>query len=158
VLIIWEWSSKCIFAYNLILYLPCYYLFITFISCTCWVPTISVLNLAIFPLLLKLAAQKEKMDWNSSMRVLGYVLPRLPFLWSCEAFRYSVSLRDVVVFRDNIYVIIILYSRHLAICKHFWPYVWNNRSILGHTYDEYLVLLIKSGMTEVVLEPCQPLA
>jgi hypothetical protein len=26
----------------------------------------------------------------------------------------------------------------------------------GHTYDEYLVLLAKSAMTEVVLEPCQP--
>jgi hypothetical protein len=38
------------------------------ISWTCWVPTISLLNLPIFPLLLKPATQKEKMDWNSSMR------------------------------------------------------------------------------------------
>jgi hypothetical protein len=28
--------------------------------------------------------------------------------------------------------------------------------ILGHAYDEYLVLAQKSGMKEVVLEPCQP--
>jgi hypothetical protein len=35
---------------------------ISFISCTCRVPTISVLNLTIFPLLLKPVAQKEKMD------------------------------------------------------------------------------------------------
>jgi hypothetical protein len=26
----------------------------------------------------------------------------------------------------------------------------------GHTYDEYLVLLAKSDMTEVVPEPCEP--
>jgi hypothetical protein len=25
----------------------------------------------------------------------------------------------------------------------------------GHTYDEYMVLLAKSGMTEVVSESCQ---
>jgi hypothetical protein len=49
-------------------YLPCYYLYISFISYTYRVPTISVINLAIFPLLLKPAAQKVKMYWNSSIR------------------------------------------------------------------------------------------
>jgi hypothetical protein len=29
--------------------------------------------------------------------------------------------------------------------------------ILGHTYDEYLDVAQKLGMTEVVPEPCQPL-
>jgi hypothetical protein len=28
--------------------------------------------------------------------------------------------------------------------------------ILGHAYNEYLVLLAKSGMTEVVTEPYRP--
>jgi hypothetical protein len=43
-------------------------------------------------------------------RVLGYVLPRLPFLWSYGVFRCSVSLRVIIVFRDFTYVIIMLYS------------------------------------------------
>jgi hypothetical protein len=70
-----------------------------------------------FPLLLKPAAQKE-MDWNSSTRIsrLHVALVALVSLWV------------IVVFRDIIYVIIILYSWHLDICEHFWPYVWNNWS------------------------------
>jgi hypothetical protein len=60
-----------------------------------------------FPLLLKPAAQKEMMDWNSStrsyrLRVAPVVVPMV--LW-------SLPLRVVIVFRDTIYVIIIiLYS------------------------------------------------
>jgi hypothetical protein len=42
----------------------------------------------------------------------------------------------------------------LAICEHFMSVCGINYP--GHTCDEYLVLLAKSGMTEVVLEPCQP--
>jgi hypothetical protein len=61
------------------------------------------------------------------------VLPRLPFLWSYGVFRYSVPLRVVIVSRDITYVIIILYSWHLVICEHFWPYVWNNWSWVMHT-------------------------
>jgi hypothetical protein len=37
------------------------------------------------------------------------VSPRLPFLWCYGVFRYSVSLSVVLVFKDIIYVIIILY-------------------------------------------------
>jgi hypothetical protein len=59
-----------------------------------------------FPLLLKPAAQKEMMGWNSSMRssrlrVASVVIPVV--LW-------SLSLKIVIVFRDTIFVIIILYS------------------------------------------------
>jgi hypothetical protein len=43
-----------------------------------------------------------------------------------ESSTVSVSLRVAIVFRDITYVIIILYSWHLVICEHFWPYVWNN--------------------------------
>jgi hypothetical protein len=50
--------------------------------------------------------------WTRIFRfgVLGYLLPRLPFLWSYGVFRCSVSLRVIIVFRDITYVIIILYS------------------------------------------------
>jgi Holliday junction resolvase-like predicted endonuclease len=37
------------------------------------------------------------------------VLPRLPFLWCYGVFSCSISLRVVLVFKDIIYVIIILY-------------------------------------------------
>jgi hypothetical protein len=60
-------SRGCIFAYSLIPYLPCYYplhiiLFLHLLSTNhkCTQPCYS-------PLLLK-PAEKEKMDWNSSMR------------------------------------------------------------------------------------------
>jgi hypothetical protein len=75
-------------------YLPFYYLYISFISCTCLVPTISVLNLAIFPLLLNPPAQKEKMDWNYSMRSsrLRVALVAIPIvLWSLPLFRFVES-------------------------------------------------------------------
>jgi hypothetical protein len=59
-----------------------------------------------FPLLLNPAAYKEKMDWNSSMRSsrLRVALVAVPVvLW-------SLPLIVILVFRDLIYVIIILYS------------------------------------------------
>jgi hypothetical protein len=69
--------------------------------------------------------------------VLGYVLPRLPLLWSCGLFHCSISLRVIIVFRDIIYVIIILYPWHLDICEHFWPYVWNIWSWFWHTMSTW---------------------
>jgi hypothetical protein len=118
-------------------YLPCYYPYISFIYCTCWVPTISVLNLAIFALQLKPAAQKEKMDWNSSTRSsrLRVALVAVPVVYG--VFRCSILLRVIIVFRDIIYVIIILYSWHLVICELFWPYVWNNWSWGMHTMSTW---------------------
>jgi hypothetical protein len=83
------------------------------------------------------------------------MLPQLPFLWSYGVFCYSVSLRVIIVFRDITYVIIILYSWHLVICEHFWV-VCVEQLILGHAYDEYLVLAQKLGMTGVVSESYQP--
>jgi hypothetical protein len=47
-----------------------------------------------FPLLLKPAAQKEKMDWNSSMRSsrLRVALVAIPVvLWSLPLFRFTES-------------------------------------------------------------------
>jgi hypothetical protein len=63
-----------------------------------------------FSLLLKLAAQKEMMDWNSSTRSSRLrVAPSCLFLWCDGVFRCSVPLRVVLVNKDNISVIIILY-------------------------------------------------
>jgi hypothetical protein len=62
-----------------------------------------------FPLLLKPAAQKEKMDWNSLMRRSRLRVALVAVLWCYGVFRCSVSLRVVLVFKDIIYVIIILY-------------------------------------------------
>jgi hypothetical protein len=73
--------------------------------------------------------------WTRILRrgVLGYVLPRLSFLWCYGVFCCSVPLRVVIVFRDTIYVIIIiLYLWQLVICEPFWPYVWNNWSWVMH--------------------------
>jgi hypothetical protein len=96
---------RCISAYSFIivlsLLLPCIIiLFLHLLSTNhkCTQP-------CYFPLLLKPAAQKERMDWNSStrssrLRVALIVVPVV--LW-------SLSLRIIIVIRDTIYVIIILY-------------------------------------------------
>jgi hypothetical protein len=71
-------------------------------------------------------------------RVLGYVLPRLSFLWCYRVFRCSVPLRVIIVFRDTIYVIIIIfYSWDLVICESFYPYVWNNWSWVMHAMSTW---------------------
>jgi hypothetical protein len=105
--------------------------------CTSWVPTISVLDLTIFPGYSNLLLRRRR--WTRILRrgVLGYVLPWLTFLWSYGVFCCCISLRVVIVFRDIIYVIIILYSWHLVICEHFWPYVCNNWSWVLHTMSTW---------------------
>jgi hypothetical protein len=57
-------------------------------------------------------------------------------LWSLPPFHFE---RVVLVFRDIIYVINIPYSWHLVICEHFCS-ICVEQLILGHTYDEYMVL------------------
>jgi hypothetical protein len=101
--------------------------------CTCWVSTISVLNLVVFPCYSNLLLGRRR--WTRILRwgVLGYVLPRLSFLWCYGVFRCSTSLRVILIFKRlylcNNYT---LYSWHLVICEHFWPYVWNNWSWAMH--------------------------
>jgi hypothetical protein len=94
-------------------YLPCHYRYISFIYYTCWVPTISVLNLAIFPCYSNLLLRRRRWIGILQWGVLGYVSPRLSFLWCDGVFRCSVSLRVILVFKDIIYVIIILYIRDI---------------------------------------------
>jgi hypothetical protein len=140
-------GDSCIGAFLLMILLqfyPCYYFALLFYSCTCWVPTISVLNLAIFPCYSNLLLRRW--GWTGILQrgVLGYVLPRLSFPWCYGVFRCSVPLRVVIVFRDTTYVIIILYLWHLVIYEHFWA-VCVEQLILGHAYDEYLVFAKKTG-------------
>jgi hypothetical protein len=142
----WKSSFRCISAYSLIHYLPCYYplhiiYFLHLLSTNrkCIEP-------CYFPLILKPAAQKKKMHWNSSIRSsrLCAALVAVPAeLWSVPLFHF---VRVVVVLRDNIYVIIILYSWHLVICEPFWS-ICVEQLIMRHRYDEYMVLLAKSGLT-----------
>jgi hypothetical protein len=137
VLIIGESSIGAFLLTILLQFYPCYYLALSFYSYTCWVPAISVLDLAIFPYYSNLLLQRLR--WTGILRrgVLGYVSPQTPFLWSYGVFCYSVLLRVILVFRDIIFVIIILYSWHLDICEHFWSYVWNNWSWLMHTMSTW---------------------
>jgi hypothetical protein len=121
-------GEPCIGAFLLIILLqlyPCYYLALSFYSCTCWVPTINVLNLAIFPCYSNLLLRRRGWTGIFWRGVLGYVLPRLSFLW-CYG-----------VFRDTIYVIIIFYLWHLVICEHLWSHVWNNWSWVMHTMSTW---------------------
>jgi hypothetical protein len=76
----------------------------------------------------------RRRGWTGILQrgVLGYVFPRLSFLWCHWVFFCSVLLRVIIVFRDITYVIIILYSWHLIICKHFWLYMRNNWSWVMH--------------------------
>jgi hypothetical protein len=92
-------------------YLPCYYLYISFVSCTCQVPTISVLNLAIFPL----PTQTCCSEGEGGLEFFDEEFKAMccPGCCSCEVMEssaISLRLRVVIVFRDIIYVIIILYS------------------------------------------------
>jgi hypothetical protein len=48
-----------------------------------------------------------------------------------ESSAVPFRLRVIIIFRDNVYVIIILYSWHLVICEYFW-FVCVEQLILGH--------------------------
>jgi hypothetical protein len=99
--------------------------YISFFSCTCWVPTISVLSLAIFPLLLKPAAQKMKIVSNSLMRSSKF-LPQLLIPVDYGAFLYSTSVRESFSlwrhYLCNNYTLFVTFGNSVNI---FCPYVWN---------------------------------
>jgi hypothetical protein len=80
-----------------------------------------------FPLLLKRATQKVKMEWNSSMKSSRLALPQLfPYgLWSLPLFFFT----------------------RVCVC---------GINDLGDTCNEYSILFTKSGMTKVVSELRQP--
>jgi hypothetical protein len=114
-------------------YLPCHYLCISFIYYTCWVPTISVLNLAIFLCFSNLLLRRRRWTGIPWRGVLGYVLSRLPFLWCYRVFRYFILFRVILVFKDIIYVIIILYTHDIWLSVSTFGHMWNNWSWVMHT-------------------------
>jgi hypothetical protein len=73
----------------------------------------SVLNLAIFACYSNLLLRRRRWTGILWWGVLGYALPRLPFLWCYGVFRCFVSFRVILVFEDIIYVIIMLYIRDI---------------------------------------------
>jgi hypothetical protein len=137
VLIIGESSIGAFLLTILLQFYHYYYRALSFYPCTCWLPTISVLNLVTYPCYSNLLLRRRRWTGILQWGVLGYVLPRLPFLWSYGMFCCSVSLRVIIVFRDITYVRIILYWWHLVIFEHFWPYVWNNWSWVTHTMSTW---------------------
>jgi hypothetical protein len=135
-----QWvKCNCISAYSLIPYFSLLLPYISFISCTCWVPIISVLNLAIFSCYSNLLLRRRRWTVILWWGVLDYASPRLPFMWCYGVFRCSVSLRVVLVFKDIIYVTIILY---IMTFSYLWALlaVCVEQLILSHAYDEYSVL------------------
>jgi hypothetical protein len=84
----------CISAYDLMPYLPCHYLYISFILLHLLSTNHKSTQPCYFSLLLKPAAQKEKMDWNSSTRSsrLRVALVAIPVvLWSLSLFHLIES-------------------------------------------------------------------
>jgi hypothetical protein len=94
-------SRVCAFLLTaLCLIFPFHYLYISFIYCTCWVPIISVLNLAIFPCHSNLLLRRRRWTGILQQGVLGYALPRLLFLWCYGVSRCSISLRVIFVLKN----------------------------------------------------------
>jgi hypothetical protein len=131
-------------------YLPYHYPYIPFIYCTCWVPTISILNLAIFPFYSNLLLRRRRWTRILWWGVLCYVLPRLPFLWCYGVFRCPVSLRVVLVFKDIIYVITILYIRDISLSVSTFGCMCGTIDP-GSCIRWVLSFGIKSGMTRLFL-------
>jgi hypothetical protein len=119
VLIIVESSIGAFLLMILLQFYPCYYLALSFYSCTCWVPTISVLNLDISPCRTKSLLRRWR--WTGILRwgVRDYALPDCCSYGVLESSAIPFDMRVVLVFKDIIYIINILYSWHLVICDHF---------------------------------------
>jgi hypothetical protein len=110
VLIIGESSIGVILLIILLQFYPCYYPALSFYFCTYWLPTISVLNLAISP-----AVQNHCSEGEDGLEFFDeeFWAMRCPGCYSCGVMESSAILfhvRVVLVFRDIIYVINILYS------------------------------------------------
>jgi hypothetical protein len=92
------------------------------------------------------------MDWNSLTRSsrLHVALVVVPVvLWTLRCF---ISLRVVLVFKDNIYVITILYICDIWLSVSTFGYMCGTIGP-GSCIREVLDFGIKLGMTEVVSEP-----
>jgi hypothetical protein len=113
---------------------------ILFISYTCWVTTISVLNLTISPCYTNMLLRRWRWTGILLRGVLGL---RYPGCCSCGVMESSVvpfRKRAILVFRDNIYVINILYSWHLALCGHFWSVCVESMILGTHAMSTWFCL------------------
>jgi hypothetical protein len=103
-------------------YLPCHYLCISFIYCTCWVPIISLLNLAIFSCYSNLLLRRRRCTAILRRAILGYVLPRLSFCGVMESFTVPFHSKSSYSLKTLFFVIIILYIRG----------IWLSVTTFGH--------------------------
>jgi hypothetical protein len=128
---------------------------ISFISCTCWVPIISVLNLAISPLPHRPTTQKLKKTWSTSIWCSRRAIApdQLPTELCSLSTVMLPGVFDLVfcktLFGNILYImtLVILYPFSVRyVCKlHSWAHIlW------------VLDFAIKTGYDRVVSEPCQP--
>jgi hypothetical protein len=109
------------------------------IFCTCWVPTISVLNLAISSYCTNLLLRSWRRFWILWWGVLGELLPLVDCLWSYGVFLLlcyrECSIQSFVRhYSWNKYIIL----RHWLFCIHFLYDMCGNL-IPGHTYYEHSI-------------------
>jgi hypothetical protein len=103
-------KCRCISAYSLIPYFSLLLPYISFISLHLLSNNHKCTQPCYFSCYSNLLLRRRR--WTGILRwgVLGYSSSRLPFLRCYGVFRCSVPLRVVLVFKDIIYVIIILYA------------------------------------------------
>jgi hypothetical protein len=95
---------RCFLYLTLLQFYLCYYIMHIIIFCTCWVPTISVFNLAIFPchsnLLVRSWRRFDVLRWG----VLGEQLPPVGCLWSYGVFVAILSRVFDLVFYKTLFM------------------------------------------------------
>jgi hypothetical protein len=139
VLIIWESKYMCISAFHFNTALPCYYTLHIIYFCTCWVPTISVLTLAISPCYTNLLFRRWR--WTGILR-WGVVGLRCSCgVWSLPLFCFvRVTLVSDGHYLYNSYTLFVIFGYLWTLLIHV--YGINDR---GHTCDEYSILAKKIG-------------
>jgi hypothetical protein len=113
---------------------------ISFIFCTCWVPTIIVVNLAIFPSHSNLLLRSWRRLWSKLIWCSRWVIASGQLhveLW-CLSTAMLLRVFDLVYYKTlfgNKYIIL----RHWLFCIHFLNGMCVNL-ISGRTYYEHLFL------------------
>jgi hypothetical protein len=155
VLINWESSIGALLLTILLQVYPCYYLALSFYSCTCWVPTISVLNLAISPCCTNLLLRSWRRSGVLWYGVLGERLPRSIACGVMVSFRcYVIDSARFCLLWDIIHEINTLYRDIGYSVSISVRYVWKLDS-WAHILWAF-GLALKLGVIEVVPEPCRP--
>jgi hypothetical protein len=105
-----------------------------------------------FPCYSKPATQKLEKIWNSLMSSSRLALPELHFPVDYGASCYFAFMRVIYSFvrqylSNNKYFICDIWHVVITIFVHVYGNI-----VPGHTYDEYSILVSKSGMREVVIK------